>query len=171
MSRLMCECSYGANEWWLLWMFNPRNHHSPSRSLQERYIHICIYIYMCMLMQNKFIHICMYIYVDIYMYFNCVNEWFLWMFNTGNNHSLLEAWEKGIYMYLFIYICIYICNISNINDFSNNNDNNSNYLYIGTPPKMGKWGSLPMNGQVSCEGPKGKTSLKEAAPGPGAFFR
>lgn len=29
----------------------------------------------------------------------------------------------------------------------------------GTPPKMGKWGSLPMNGQVSCEGPKGKTSL------------
>jgi NADH dehydrogenase (ubiquinone) flavoprotein 2 len=41
----------------------------------------------------------------------------------------------------------------------------------GTPPKMGKWGSLPMNGQVSCEGPKGKTSLKEPAPGPGAFFR
>jgi len=31
----------------------------------------------------------------------------------------------------------------------------------GAPPKMGKWGSLPMNGQVSCEGPKGKTSLKE----------
>jgi NADH dehydrogenase (ubiquinone) flavoprotein 2 len=30
----------------------------------------------------------------------------------------------------------------------------------GTPPPMGKWGSLPMNGQVSCEGPKGKTSLK-----------
>jgi len=29
----------------------------------------------------------------------------------------------------------------------------------GTPPKMGKWGSLPMNGQVSCEGPLGKTSL------------
>jgi len=28
------------------------------------------------------------------------------------------------------------------------------------PPKMGKWGSLPMNGQVSCEGPQGKTSLK-----------
>mmetsp|Transcript_33363 Transcript_33363/g.31834 ORF Transcript_33363/g.31834 Transcript_33363/m.31834 type:complete len:276 (-) Transcript_33363:274-1101(-) len=41
----------------------------------------------------------------------------------------------------------------------------------GTPPKMGKWGSLPMNGQVSCEGPKGKTSLMEPAPGPGAFFR
>lgn len=29
----------------------------------------------------------------------------------------------------------------------------------GTPPPPGKWGSLPMNGQVSCEGPKGKTSL------------
>lgn len=29
----------------------------------------------------------------------------------------------------------------------------------GAPPKMGKWGSLPMNGQVSCEGPLGKTSL------------
>merc|ERR1712032_29138 len=28
------------------------------------------------------------------------------------------------------------------------------------PPKMGKWGSLPMNGQVSCEGPKGKPALK-----------
>mmetsp|Transcript_19526 Transcript_19526/g.55148 ORF Transcript_19526/g.55148 Transcript_19526/m.55148 type:complete len:265 (+) Transcript_19526:82-876(+) len=26
-------------------------------------------------------------------------------------------------------------------------------------PEMGKWGSLPMNGQVSCEGPLGKTSL------------
>ena len=30
----------------------------------------------------------------------------------------------------------------------------------GTPPPMGKWGSLPMNGQVSCEGPLGKTTLK-----------
>merc|ERR1719148_475586 len=29
----------------------------------------------------------------------------------------------------------------------------------GTPPAMGKWGSLPMNGQVSCEGLLGKTSL------------
>lgn len=29
----------------------------------------------------------------------------------------------------------------------------------GNPPTMGKWGSLPMNGQVSCEGPQGKTSL------------
>lgn len=30
----------------------------------------------------------------------------------------------------------------------------------GKPPKMTKWGSLPMNGQLSCEGPQGKTSLK-----------
>jgi NADH dehydrogenase (ubiquinone) flavoprotein 2 len=29
----------------------------------------------------------------------------------------------------------------------------------GKPPPMGKWGSLPMNGQLSCEGPLGKTSL------------
>ena len=29
----------------------------------------------------------------------------------------------------------------------------------GKRPPMGKWGSLPMNGQVSCEGPLGKTSL------------
>ena len=29
----------------------------------------------------------------------------------------------------------------------------------GKKPPMGKWGSLPMNGQVSCEGPLGKTSL------------
>jgi len=35
----------------------------------------------------------------------------------------------------------------------------------GGPPAMGAWGSLPMNGQVSCEGPKGKTSLK-TIPGP-----
>ncbi len=41
----------------------------------------------------------------------------------------------------------------------------------GRPPKMGKWGSLPMNGQVSCEGPLGKTTLIEAPPGPGANFR
>lgn len=27
------------------------------------------------------------------------------------------------------------------------------------PPAMNKWGSLPMNGQLSCEGPKGKTTL------------
>lgn len=31
----------------------------------------------------------------------------------------------------------------------------------GKPPPMGKWGSLPMNGQVSCEGPLGKTALFE----------
>lgn len=31
----------------------------------------------------------------------------------------------------------------------------------GKTPEMGKWGSLPMNGQVSCEGPLGKTSLFE----------
>jgi NADH dehydrogenase (ubiquinone) flavoprotein 2 len=37
----------------------------------------------------------------------------------------------------------------------------------GTPPPMGKWGSLPMNGQVSCEGPQGKTTLiSEPAPPP-----
>lgn len=43
----------------------------------------------------------------------------------------------------------------------------------GTPPKMGKWGSLPMNGQVSCEGPLGKTSLKnvDTLPSPEASFR
>lgn len=31
----------------------------------------------------------------------------------------------------------------------------------GSAPPVGMWGSLPMNGQVSCEGPKGKTSLHE----------
>jgi len=41
----------------------------------------------------------------------------------------------------------------------------------GSPPKMGKWGSLPMNGQVSCEGPHGKTSLLKAPPAPGKFMR
>ncbi len=41
----------------------------------------------------------------------------------------------------------------------------------GNPPKMGKWGSLPMNGQVSCEGPHGKTTLKEAPTGPGFMMR
>ena len=29
----------------------------------------------------------------------------------------------------------------------------------GKLPPVGKWGSLPMNGQVSCEGPLGKSSL------------
>mmetsp|Transcript_92850 Transcript_92850/g.200739 ORF Transcript_92850/g.200739 Transcript_92850/m.200739 type:complete len:266 (+) Transcript_92850:35-832(+) len=41
----------------------------------------------------------------------------------------------------------------------------------GKPPPMGKWGSLPMNGQVSCEGPLGKTSLFDAPSGPGAHMR
>jgi len=36
----------------------------------------------------------------------------------------------------------------------------------GTPPSMGKWGSLPMNGQVSCEGPLGKTTLDTTPPAP-----
>mmetsp|Transcript_29270 Transcript_29270/g.41438 ORF Transcript_29270/g.41438 Transcript_29270/m.41438 type:complete len:174 (+) Transcript_29270:604-1125(+) len=35
-------------------------------------------------------------------------------------------------------------------------------------PVMGKWGSLPMNGQVSCEGPLGKTSLTWKEPVPAA---
>lgn len=35
----------------------------------------------------------------------------------------------------------------------------------GKAPPMGKWGSLPMNGQVSCEGPRGKTSLFEIPEG------
>ena len=42
------------------------------------------------------------------------------------------------------------------------------------PPPMGKWGSLPMNGQVSCEGPQGPTSLFHdinKVKGPGAFMR
>jgi NADH dehydrogenase (ubiquinone) flavoprotein 2 len=30
----------------------------------------------------------------------------------------------------------------------------------GKPIPMAKWGSKPMNGQISCEGPLGKTSLK-----------
>lgn len=29
----------------------------------------------------------------------------------------------------------------------------------GSAPTLTKWGSLPMNGQLSCEGPQGKTSL------------
>eukprot|EP01035_Chromulina_nebulosa_P019066 gene19066-24888_t len=41
----------------------------------------------------------------------------------------------------------------------------------GKPPKMGKWGSLPMNGQISCEGPLGKTSLISPPPKPGDHFR
>ena len=38
----------------------------------------------------------------------------------------------------------------------------------GKKPPMGKWGSLPMNGQVSCEGPLGKTSLLWDEPVPPA---
>jgi hypothetical protein len=38
------------------------------------------------------------------------------------------------YKWISIYIHSYICK--------------SLYVCIGTPPKMGKWGSLPMNGQV-----------------------
>ncbi len=42
----------------------------------------------------------------------------------------------------------------------------------GKPPVMGRWGSLPMNGQVSCEGPMGKTSLKDPLPtDPATYFR
>jgi NADH dehydrogenase (ubiquinone) flavoprotein 2 len=41
----------------------------------------------------------------------------------------------------------------------------------GKPPAMGKWGSLPMNGQISCEGPMGKTSLKSPIPDPASLFR
>lgn len=41
----------------------------------------------------------------------------------------------------------------------------------GTPPPMNKWGSLPMNGQLSCEGPQGKTTLKSEKYGPGDFVR
>ncbi len=31
----------------------------------------------------------------------------------------------------------------------------------GKPLPMHKWGSRPMNGQLSCEGPLGKTSLTQ----------
>lgn len=34
-----------------------------------------------------------------------------------------------------------------------------NLMKLDKLPPVGKWGSLPMNGQVSCEGPLGKTSL------------
>lgn len=37
------------------------------------------------------------------------------------------------------------------------------------PPPMTKWGSLPMNGQLSCEGPQGKTTLKWAKHPPAGF--
>ena len=43
----------------------------------------------------------------------------------------------------------------------------------GQTPPMGRWGSLPMNGQVSCEGPLGKTSLfvKPSEESPAMYFR
>lgn len=41
----------------------------------------------------------------------------------------------------------------------------------GNPPKMTKWGSLPMNGQLSCEGPQGKTTLFDPPHKPGHGFR
>lgn len=41
----------------------------------------------------------------------------------------------------------------------------------GKPPAMGRWGSLPMNGQVSCEGPLGKTSLFDSIPDAASLFR
>jgi len=40
----------------------------------------------------------------------------------------------------------------------------------GTPPLMNKWGSLPMNGQLSCEGPLGRTTL-DVIPGAGHMMR
>merc|ERR1711871_1908064 len=41
----------------------------------------------------------------------------------------------------------------------------------GTPPPLTKWGSLPMNGQLSCEGPLGKTTLNTPPHKPGFKFR
>ena len=43
----------------------------------------------------------------------------------------------------------------------------------GQVPPMGRWGSLPLNGQVSCEGPLGKTSLftSPSAVDPAKMFR
>ena len=46
-----------------------------------------------------------------------------------------------------------------------------NACKAGKQPPMGKWGSLPMNGQISCEGPQGKTSLFSAPGGPGSNMR
>ena len=36
----------------------------------------------------------------------------------------------------------------------------------GKPVPLTKWGSKPMNGQLSCEGPLGKTSLLAGPPPP-----
>jgi NADH dehydrogenase (ubiquinone) flavoprotein 2 len=48
-------------------------------------------------------------------------------------------------------------------------------LYARLFSPAGKWGSLPMNGQVSCEGPMGKTSLFDmealTAVDPATYFR
>ena len=41
----------------------------------------------------------------------------------------------------------------------------------GKPPKLTKWGSLPMNGQLSCEGPQGKSNLFDPPHKPGHGFR
>ena len=41
----------------------------------------------------------------------------------------------------------------------------------GTPPPLTKWGSLPMNGQLSCEGPQGKTTLDNPPHKPGFGMR
>lgn len=41
----------------------------------------------------------------------------------------------------------------------------------GKPPPLTKWGSLPMNGQLSCEGPQGKNSLFDPPHKPGFGFR
>jgi len=38
-------------------------------------------------------------------------------------------------------------------------------------PPLTKWGSLPMNGQYSCEGPQGKTTLKGEPNPPGFGMR
>ena len=41
----------------------------------------------------------------------------------------------------------------------------------GETPPLTKWGSRPMNGQYSCEGPQGKTTLKSKPTGPGFGMR
>jgi NADH dehydrogenase (ubiquinone) flavoprotein 2 len=41
----------------------------------------------------------------------------------------------------------------------------------GKMPQLTKWGSLPMNGQLSCEGPMGKTTLNDPPHKPGFGMR
>lgn len=41
----------------------------------------------------------------------------------------------------------------------------------GKPPGLSKWGSRPMNGQISCEGPKGKSTLNGTPPPAGFKMR